>query len=212
MENEANALLWNYSLAPSVITVGVKVETDDRTLIAECLAGRPAAFGVLVQRYQDRLYGSIVRIVGHSEDARDIVQEAFLLAYQSLGGFKGDSQFFTWLYRIAVNAAISWKRKRREILSMTGVVNGQADLEPADTSAFNQPSDLMERAEEDHRLLVAIEQLPLEYRSVLVMKELDGLKYEEMAEILAVPIGTIRSRLHRARLELRELLQLGESS
>src|ERR687883_549302 len=92
------------------------VSADDQRLIAECLQGDTAAFGELVRRYQDRLYNTVYRLVGNAEDAQDVVQDAFLNAYQSLEGFKGDSLFFTWLYRIAVNAAISFKRKRRVVI------------------------------------------------------------------------------------------------
>src|SRR5205085_9725872 len=89
------------------------VNPDDHRLIAECLQGRTAAFGELVRRYQDRLYNTVYRLVDNADDAQDVVQEAFLHAYQSLDRFKGESQLFTWLYRIAVNAAISLKRKQR---------------------------------------------------------------------------------------------------
>src|SRR5437588_3618473 len=94
------------------------VNPDDHRLIAECLQGRTAAFGELVRRYQDRLYNTVYRLVENAEDAQDVVQDAFLNAYQSLDGFKGDSLFFTWLYRIAVNTAISYKRKQRVPLSI----------------------------------------------------------------------------------------------
>src|SRR5205823_234492 len=94
------------------------VSADDRRIIADSLEGRTAAFGELVRRYQDRLFNTVYRVVGNAEDAQDVVQEAFLHAYQSLGSFKGDSAFFTWLYRIAVNTAISLKRKHRVVLSI----------------------------------------------------------------------------------------------
>jgi RNA polymerase sigma-70 factor (ECF subfamily) len=183
------------------------VEADDRTLIDACLAGQTAAFGEIVRRHQDRLYASVYRVVGNAEDAQDVVQEAFLLAYQSLDGFKGDALFFTWLYRIAVNAAISLKRKRKPVLSLHGTVGESTDAAPADVSAFSRPGEAMERAEEDARLIAALDRLSPEYRAVLVLKDLEGRKYEEMAELLDVPIGTVRSRLHRARLELRDLLK-----
>src|ERR1700738_3773528 len=94
------------------------VSADDPRLIAESLKGESAAFGELVRRYQDRLYNTVHRLVDNAEDAQDVVQDAFLNAYQSLGTFKGDSQFFTWLYRIAVNTAISLKRKQRVVYSI----------------------------------------------------------------------------------------------
>lgn len=178
---------------------------DDRRLIAECLGGRQDAFGELVSRYQVRLYNAIIRLVDHGEDAADIVQDAFLNAYQSLRSFKGDAEFFTWLYRIAFNTAISLKRKKRATISLdAGGTEGGID--PDDPSEYIKPGRALERSEDEAQLQDALNRLSPEHREVLVLKDIEGLKYEDIAEILGVPIGTIRSRLHRARLELRDLL------
>jgi RNA polymerase sigma-70 factor (ECF subfamily) len=183
------------------------VSADDHPLILACLQGDTTAFGVLVRRYQDRLYNTVYRLVESAEDAQDVVQDAFLNAYQSLDGFKGDSQFFTWLYRIAVNSAISLKRKRRIVLSIDGARNGQATIEPQDPSDLTRPGYQLEQQEQERRIQQALARLSPEHRAVLVMKDMEGQKYEAMAEVLQVPIGTVRSRLHRARLELREVLE-----
>lgn len=179
---------------------------DDRRLIAECLSGQREAFGELVSRYQARLYSAALRLVGNPDDAADVVQDAFLNAYQSLHTFKGDSEFFTWLYRIAFNTAISQKRKKRIQLSLDGPSRSDAHQEPQDLSDYVRPGFALERSESDSKLHEAMSRLSSEHRDVLIMKDLDGLKYEDIAELLCVPIGTIRSRLHRARLELRDLL------
>jgi len=165
----------------------------------------------LVRRYQDRLFNTVYRLVDNAEDAQDVVQDAFFNAYQSLDRFKGNSQFFTWLYRIAVNAAISLKRKHRSTVSLHAKVDflGQQG-EPQDASAFSQPAQHLERAEEEQRIQEALNRLSPDHRAVLILKDLEEQKYETIAEILAVPIGTIRSRLHRARLELRVILQKEE--
>ncbi len=186
------------------------MSADDHRLIAECLQGRPAAFGELVRRYQDRLYNTVYRMVGNAEDAQDVVQEAFLNAYQSLGSFKGDSLFFTWLYRIAINTAISLKRKQRVAISINTGPEQAGVSEPLDPSEASQPGYHLEQAEQERRIQQALNRLSPEHRAVLVMKDIEGQKYENMAEVLQVPIGTIRSRLHRARLELRELLSKDE--
>ena len=186
------------------------MSVDDHHLIAECLRGNTSAFGVLVRQYQERLYNCVYRLVDNAEDTQDVVQEAFLNAYQSLDGFKGDSLFFTWLYRIAVNTAISLKRKRRVTVRMEMGRNGEQPMEPLDPSDQNRPGHALEQAEESQRVHEALGRLSAEHRTVLVMKDMEGQKYETMAEILQVPIGTIRSRLHRARLELRELLEKSE--
>ncbi len=181
------------------------MSADDRRLIAECLRGRTAAFCELAARYQDRLYNTVYQVVDNAQDAEDVVQETFLSAYQSLNTFKGDAQFFTWLYRIAMNTAISLKRKQKATVSIGGV-NGEGAIDPQDASESNRPGHALERREEDSRIQKALKQLSPEHRAVLVLKDMEGQKYEAIAEILQVPIGTIRSRLHRARMELRTLL------
>jgi RNA polymerase sigma-70 factor (ECF subfamily) len=182
------------------------VKAADSLLIRQCLQGSTAAFGELVRRYQDRLFNTVYRLLDHAEDAQDVVQEAFLNAYQNLGSFKGDSQFFTWLYRIAMNTAISLKRKQRATISLSAERDGNIGLEPADASEQIQPEITLERRERARKLQDALNRLSPDHRAVLVLKEIEGEKYEVIAEILEVPVGTIRSRLHRARAELRDLL------
>lgn len=179
---------------------------DDRTLITECLRGRQAAYGELVSRYQDRLFNTLLRFLGNAEDARDVLQDALLNAYLALETFKGDSQLYTWLYRIAMNTAMTHQRKERLALARKSQ-RGSTGEETADRSAYNQPESNMIREEEGQRVQNALAKLSPEHRLVLILKDMDGQKYEEMAAALDVPIGTIRSRLHRARLELREILE-----
>jgi len=184
------------------------VSGDEQRLIEQCRKGQTAAFGELVRRYQDRLFNTVYRLVDSTEDAQDVVQEAFLHAYQSLDRFKGDAQFFTWLYRIAVNSAISLQRKQRSTVRLSVDRGGQGSVpEPHDVSEFSQPDQALERADEERRIQSALNRLSAEHRAVLILKDLEDQKYETMAEILQVPIGTIRSRLHRARLELRGVLE-----
>ncbi len=178
---------------------------DDRRLIADCLGGRRDAFGELVTRYQTRLYNAALRLVQSPDDAADVVQDAFLSAYQAIHTFKGDAEFFTWLYRIAFNTAISLKRKNRPAVSL-GDHAGETGIDPDDPSEYVKPGAALERSEDERQLNEAIARLSPEHREVLLLKDIEGLKYEDIAELLGVPIGTIRSRLHRARLELRDLL------
>ncbi len=179
---------------------------DDNHLILECRKGNAAAFGDLVARYQDRLFHTVVRLVDNAEDARDVVQEAFLHAYQSLHTFKGDSLFFTWLYRIAVNTAISIKRKKRVVLRLQPTGEEGPALDPLDPSETNRPGYALEMAEEERRVHAALQKLSTEHRAVLIMKDMEGMKYDAIADVLGVPVGTVRSRLHRARLEMRDIL------
>ena len=179
---------------------------DDRRLIADCLGGRRDAFGELVSRYQARLYNAALRLVDSPEDAADVVQDAFLNAFQSLHTFKGDSEFYTWMYRIAFNSAITFRRKKRVVISLDAGGSGERGLEPDDPSEYVKPGAALEKSEEEALLHAALNRLSGEHREVLLLKDIEGMKYEDMAEVLGVPIGTIRSRLHRARLELRDLL------
>lgn len=177
--------------------------SDDASLIAATLAGDTAAFGQLVGEYQDRLYNSLLRVLGSAEDAADIVQDAFVQAYTKLDTFRGTSAFYTWLYRIAFNLAMSHARKGRKATSLDGLKAIAGD-EPMDGQPTAETGVLMqERAALVH---VALAELNLEHRQIIVLREIDGLSYDEIAEILSVPVGTVRSRLFRARLELRELL------
>ncbi len=180
--------------------------SDERKLIAECLAGDSAAFGQLVVRYQDRLYNALFRALGSAEDARDVSQETFVQAFQKLDSFRGESQFYTWLFRIALNAAASHRRKRAQKHTASASM-GTAMGETPDTRPDSLPAHGLETEERQAAVQAALQKLAPEFRTPLVLREIDGLKYEEIAEVLACPIGTVRSRIHRARSELRMLLE-----
>lgn len=180
----------------------------DRDLIEKTLRGQSEAYGELVLRYQDRLFNSILRITNDPEDTLDAVQDAFINGYQALATFKGDCEFFTWLYRIAFNAALAIKRKRWLVMSLQPGSESSLAIDPPDDDENGQPGAELERCEDEMVLYEAMAKLSAEHRAVLVMKDIDGMKYEQMAEVLEVPIGTIRSRLHRARLELRQTIEV----
>jgi RNA polymerase sigma-70 factor (ECF subfamily) len=180
---------------------------DENSLIAACRAGRTEAFGVLVQRYQDRLYPTMLRLTGSADDALDLLQDAFLRAFEKLDRFQGESSFYTWVYRIAVNLALSGRRRRR-VTARLGIGGGRGEpLDPQDNSGLSDPTLPLEQAERDDLIQLALNSLADDHRAVVVMKEFDGLRYEEIAAVLNVPVGTVRSRLHRARLDLRERLK-----
>lgn len=178
---------------------------DDQRLVEACRAGRTEAFGMLVLRYKDRLYPTIARLTGSPEDALDILQDAFLRAYQKLGHFQGGSSFYTWVYRIAVNLALSERRKRRPAIHRPGPL-ALDPAEAADDPERSDPAGPLELADRKRLVEQALETLAPEYRAVVVLKDMDGLRYEEIAETLGIPIGTVRSRLHRGRCELRDRL------
>jgi RNA polymerase sigma-70 factor (ECF subfamily) len=178
--------------------------TDDQ-LIDEALAGRSAAFGQLVLKYQDRLFTALAHANGCVEDARDAAQDAFVQAFVKLETFRGNSSFYTWLYRIAFNAAASRARKKRPHESLDARREA-AGAEPLD-HRNGRPTDGLERNERVEQVRTALDGLPHDYRVVLVLREIDGCDYEQISDILDVPVGTVRSRLHRARLQLKDQLK-----
>ncbi len=180
------------------------IVSDDGQLIDEALAGRSEAFGQLVLRYQDRLFNTVFHIMGDAEDARDVVQEALVQAFLKLESFQHRSAFYTWLYRITFNVAINHRRRRRPTVSIDRL-REHSHMEPTD--ADHDPTAGLERNELCQQVRQAIAQLAEEHRSVLVLREIDGCCYETISDILDLPIGTVRSRLHRARLQLRDALK-----
>jgi len=177
---------------------------DDAHLIDESLAGKSAAFGELVCRYQDRLYNSLVHITGSAEDARDIAQDAFVQAFVKLETFQRTSAFFTWLYRIAFNLAVSQRRRRKPTVSVEQAREATGH-EPIDDGGA--PGDRLELRERAGLVQAALAALSDEHREVLVLREMEGCDYETIGEMLDLPIGTVRSRLHRARTQLRDQLK-----
>lgn len=181
---------------------------DDNSLVQACRAGRTDAFGVLVRRYEDRLFPTILHLMGSPEDAQDVLQDSFVRAFEKLNQFHGESSFYTWIYRIAVNLALSEYRRNRQ--------RGRGPLEPdvralaaepADDSPETDPATVLERAEREAVVHAALDELGPEHRAVVILKDFDGRRYEEIAALLEIPVGTVRSRLHRARAELRERLR-----
>lgn len=181
-------------------------QTPDQTLIDNCLAGRQDAFGQLVERYQNRLFHSLVHLLGSTEDAQDAAQNAFVQAFEKLSTFRGQSQFYSWLFRIAYNLAVSDKRKTKRMpVSLEGR-RAASGLEPSDVNPSSEPSYAMDVSDRQRIVQHALAELPVEFRTALVLKEMDGMSYEDIAEMLAIPLGTVRSRIHRARVELRDKL------
>ena len=185
--------------------------TEDLETIRRCQAGNPEAFAGLVRKYQDRVFNVITRLLGDDEEARDVTQAAFIRAYQSLAGFKGDSAFYTWLYRIAVNAALDARKKRarRPDRTVDAFEETVASLQRSGSHnpTTDSPVGRLIRTEEHQRIIEAIEELEDSYRVVVVLRDIDGLDYHEIAEITGLAAGTVKSRLHRARLMLRDKLK-----
>ena len=178
---------------------------DDAQLVQQTLSGDAEAFGELVLRYQDRLFAMLVHVTGSHEQAEEATQEAFVQAFSKLDTFAGRSGFFTWIYRIAYNRWVSSHRRRRPSLSVEDLRDNDG-FEPSEE--IDTPWEQMERAERVEVVRKALHQLPAEHRSILLLREMENRSYEEIAVALDMPLGTVRSRIHRARLLLKQKLQI----
>jgi RNA polymerase sigma-70 factor (ECF subfamily) len=189
---------------PSVPSLGTLIDPDEAQLIAASRQGNAAAYGSLVCKYQERLCSSLRHVCGSLADAQDTAQEAFLRAYLKLSSYSGASAFYTWLYRIALNIAISEHRRRR---ARTASEQHRSLREEGLGERSNGPDERLLRDERVAQVRQALDSLSPEHRTILVLREMENCDYDEIASLLAVPVGTVRSRLHRARLELRKHVQ-----
>lgn len=188
-------------------TLTAESQLTDAQIIDAVVAGDADAYGQLVSRYQDRLFHSLVRVTGSREEAEDVAQESFVQAFVKLSTFQGKSQFFTWLYRIAFNTSISRNRRKRPVASVDAIADASG-AEPVDQS--HTASDQIAQQERIAAVHVALGELTEDYRKIIVLKDLEDCSYESISGILGIPVGTVRSRLHRARVQLRDVLKRSE--
>ena len=184
----------------------------DEALVKRVQAGERKAFDILVRRYQHKVIGVISRYVQDWAEAQDVAQEAFVRAYRALGNFRGESAFYTWLYKIATNTAKNWlvsqgRRPPTDDIQVEDAVFMDAAVRLKDSST---PERELLRQEIERTVTQAVDGLPDELRQAITLREVDGLSYEEIAERMDCPIGTVRSRIFRAReaidVRLRPLL------
>lgn len=190
----------------------------DDELIERVRRGETEAFAELVRTYQDRVYNTCWRLCGHLEDARDLTQEAFLKAFEGLDRFRQQSSFYTWIFRIAVNLALSHRRsaKRRGNVSLdhlTAAHGTQAEelaRRVHQVAEATDPPGALSDAELLGRAAHALHELDEDYRAVVVLRDIEGFDYQQIADILEIPPGTVRSRLHRGRMAIRTALEAQE--
>lgn len=182
------------------------MRVTDEDLVEAFQAGDTAAFDLLVQRWDRKIQGAIYRFVGATEDARDLCQEAFLKAYRGLGTFKKDARFSSWLYQIALNVCRDRLRRRRgrTVLSLDELDEGgrEAAVLPGPS-----PLEMAEGRDIARRVARAVAALPDEQREVIVLKEYEGLTFAEIADVLQVPLSTVKTRLYRGLVQLRQRLE-----
>lgn len=178
---------------------------DEAELIERARKGDKEAFGVLVERYQRRVANVALSVVHNQDDAIELAQETFVRAYENLPKFESRSSFSTWLYRIAANLAIDfWRREGRHVVLRGEDAENEIRRLPSDSGdSFKTAS----RKELSARLTAALEELTPEHRTVILLREVEGLSYDEISETLQCPRGTVMSRLHYARNRLRVLLK-----
>lgn len=180
-------------------------DCDDAELIDEACQGSERAFRRLVECNQDRLVAMMFRLLGCHEDAEEAVQEAFIRAFTRIDQFNSDSKFSIWMYRIAFNSAISSRRKNRPTLSLDQRID-EAGLDAVDKKASQVDASLL-RQEEIQLIHNALDKLSEDHRIILVLRELDDLAYDDISAVLNISVGTVRSRLSRARGNLREVIE-----
>ncbi|MCH7881115.1 MAG: RNA polymerase sigma factor RpoE [Proteobacteria bacterium] len=185
----------------------------DAELVKRVQKGDKAAFDILVQKYQHKVVNLISRFVSDQSECYDIAQEAFIKAYRAIGNFRGDSQFYTWLYRIAANTAKNHlaSSARKSPMYTVDVDDAERYEGESGLKEYSNPENLLLTDEIKETIFRVIEGLPDDLKSAITLRELEGLSYEEIAEVMDCPIGTVRSRIFRARdaidRELRPLLE-----
>ncbi|NPV14844.1 sigma-70 family RNA polymerase sigma factor [candidate division WOR-3 bacterium] len=185
---------------------GLPVSDDE--LVRRAQRGKTEAFEELVRRYEHKVYNITYRLLGNEEDATEALQDTFLRAYRSISRFKFKSSFYTWLYRIATNVSLTKLRRRKtqETVSLDEPIKDTDDLKYDIPDSRSTPEQAFEQKRLRERLQEAIAKLPEEYRTVVVMRDLEGLSNEEVSATLGITVPAVKSRLHRGRMALREQL------
>jgi RNA polymerase sigma-70 factor, ECF subfamily len=188
---------------------GSGLPRSDEILVARCQEGDKQAFELLIKKYQRRIFHLIYRITQDPGVVEPLAQEVFLKAYRSISAFRGTSRFYTWLYRIAVNTSLSHIKKESlgENREKTVDYDLQASSLAVESVRTEDPEQLTLRKEFLRHLVTSLRRLPEELRTAVVLRDLTGLNYEEIAEVMQIPLGTVRSRIFRARARLREMLE-----
>ena len=198
----------NFFSRPVSKTIPSRIVNDDE-LVVRLQRGDEWAFQLLVRRFRKTIFSIAFGITLDVEDSQDIVQEVFLQVYRSIGNFRGDASLSTWLHRITVNRCLNWKRRWARRLKWLHVSTDSVDDEPVKEPESDLPSPENRMADAQTRLQIdnALKMLPEQARTVFVLKELEGLSYEEIAKMIGIKLGTVRSRLFHARKRLKTILR-----
>ena len=177
---------------------------DEAEVISRCQQGDQEALRAIFEQYQKKVYRIAYGVVRRKEDARDIVQEVFIKLFCSVKNFRGKSQFYTYLYRMAMNTALDHVRKMKKTKASS--LDEEGSPQPAD-EIENRPDQILYRKELEEKLKEALEKIPADQKATLIFREIEELSYQEIAEAMGCSIGTVMSRLHYGRKKLQELLK-----
>ena len=183
---------------------------DDKVLVARCKEGDRDAFRILVQKYERRIYGIVVGMIRDREEAWDLTQEVFVKVYRHLGSFEGNSSLYTWMYRITVNLCIDHIRKRKNaVLEYDDARNhdGPVGLDSPVGKPADTPPQRLLREELVGKVNLALEKLSPKHKQIIILREVEGLAYQEIADVLGISIGTVMSRLFHARKNMQRVLE-----
>lgn len=188
----------------------IRVPVPDLSLVERCRASDEAAFNEVVARYKSKIYSYVYRMTGSADDAEDLTQDVFLRMYTSIDSFRGQSSLSTWLFRIASNLCVDRFRRsksRTPAYSLDEPVSGSEHKSGHEVpDSTYEPQRLLENAEMAEQIQLGLAQLPDKLRAALILHDIEGLPYEEIAQIVGCPLGTVKSRLFNARMQLREKL------
>lgn len=191
------------------IEAAVDQRDADAALVQAAREGDHDAYGALIERYQDRIYSLVLGYAPNREDALDLTQEIFVKAYRGLAGFRSDSGFYTWLYRIAVRHCIDFRRRRQrhgETLPLEGELLGEGGFEPVDSAPGSDPERMLLSRNLRGAIQQGLQTLAEPFRTAVVLHDIEGLGHEQIARILGCPLGTVKSRIQRGRAQLRRTL------
>ncbi len=188
------------------------INMDEVSLIKRCQHGNSDAMGQLIVTYQDRLYNAILKICGNPDDAAELTQESFVKVLENISGFRSQSSFYTWLFRVGVNLTLTFCSRKLRLGMRSLDICGSDNDGPKLTEALTESKQIGPVAEAENRelhqhLLAALEKLEDQQRAIIVLRDIEAMSYEQIAEALNLELGTVKSRLSRARAALRELLQ-----
>lgn len=191
------------------------VSISDKALVRRAVQKDPEAMGGLITRYQDRIYNVILKICINRDDAAELTQDTFVKVIDNIGSFKGKSSFYTWLFRIAVNLTLNFRKKRLKTAALSLDTPAGAKFDDARASLASymadenapDPVELAEKVETAEIIMASLERLDDNQRTILVLRDIEAMSYAQIAEILEIELGTVKSRLSRARIKMKEILE-----